>query len=72
MAEVLLAEARGGPVAPERSVAEAVCAGQAGIGTERIEPLGAREGDERIGIGDDDHELKRSSVRRSSSRSETL
>jgi hypothetical protein len=34
--------------------------------------LGAREGDERRGIGDDDHELRRSNVRRSSSRSERL
>jgi hypothetical protein len=40
--------------------------------TEQIELSGTRDGDEGRGIGDDSHELKRSNVRRSSSRSEGL
>ena len=40
--------------------------------TEQVELLGTREGDEGRGIGDNDHELRRSSVLRSSSRSEKL
>jgi hypothetical protein len=40
--------------------------------TEQVELLATGEGDERRGIGDNDHERRRSSVRPSSSRSERL